>query len=1270
MADNVKEVVDVESDDEALLEQLEQEDAAREEAEQEQEPPKKEEKKEEKPEKPRPPVKPFVHLHVHTEFSLLDGATRLVAPNHKDNPLVDKAIEKGMPGMAITDHGNMFGVFTFYKAMKKAGLKPVIGCEFYTCENMHEQTGRNGSFNHLVLIAKNNVGYRNLVQLDSMAYVDGFYYKPRIDIETLKKHSEGVICLSACLAGRIPELLLENNYDEAKNYAIMLRDMFAPGDFYIELQDHGIEEQRRVNPLLVKIAREIGVKVVATNDVHYAEREDAEMHDVMLCIQTGKTIDDPERMRFETDQFYLKTYEEMMQTFSWCPEAVTNTVEVMEKCDVVIEKQDLQPPYVAEDGSSSPDYLRRMAYKGLEWRYGTITPEIRQRAERELEVIITKGFADYYLVVWDFINYARTHGIPVGAGRGSGVGSIIAYAIRITDVDPLKYNLLFERFLNPERESPPDFDVDFCYERRGEVIEYVTRKYGSDKVCQILALGTMKAKAAIKKIARVYNVPLADVNKLTKTIANNPKVTLANVFHKSEKEDEVKLYSPEAVEVYNTDPMMRQVIDMAYKLEAMPCNCSKHAAGVVICKEVISDYVPLQRNGEDITTQFQKEEVEEMGMLKMDFLGLKTLTDIDKARQYVKEDHGVDVDFDKLGYDDPEVYRQISSGDTDAVFQLESAGMKKFMKDLQPSSLEDVIAGVSLYRPGPMDSIPKYIASKKNPESVTYRHPLLRPILEMTYGCLVYQEQVMQMAQLLAGYSLGAADMLRRAMGKKKAEVMEAQRKIFLYGAPPEPAKYSTDGRLIGLAKPRIPGAIEVGIVDENTANEIFDEMAGFAKYAFNKSHAAAYAVLSYQTAFYKRYYEIELFAAVINNRITNAEEVQKYLTILRDNGFEILPPDINKSRVLFKVEDGKLRYGLNGVKNVGADAMQALVEEREKNGEYKSVSDMLSRLETGVINKRIMEGLIKAGAFDCFGYTRSALMASYERLLKQAARDRKGKESGQISLFDLMGEDAAPEDDIPPLAEYPQMQKLALEKEALGVYLSGHPLDAYKEELKQESFTLSPLVDYIKNAAAAEEGEDEDESGAEELLGVQSAFDGKYVSLCGMLHGVSKKTTKDAKIMAYATIEDLYSSIEAVFFPRTYDKYRALIAEDAIVRLNGRLRFENGKVTMSVADVIPWGGKSEYAAEEENPAEEACPVDTALYLRIENDRDLEAAEEYIKLNPGRHPVFVQRGRTLSRLNGLGADLDGTLEYQLKAVLGAANVKTGALPGTKATSGQ
>lgn len=1265
MAETVDEIVDPEEEQEyeELTEESEETEEPEEEIAQSEEQAPEEE--------PTSSAKPFVHLHVHTEFSLLDGATRLVAPNHKDFPLVDKALAKGMPGMAITDHGNMFGVFTFYKAMNKKGLKPLIGCEFYTCDNMHEQTGRNGSFNHLVLIAKNNVGYRNLVQMDSLAYVEGFYYKPRIDLDLLAKHSEGVICLSACLAGRVPELLLENNYEEAKNYAIRLRDMFAPGDFYIELQDHGIEEQRRINPLLVKIAREIGVKVVATNDVHYAEKEDAEMHDVMLCIQTGKTIDDPERMRFQTDEFYLKTYEEMMQTFSWCPEAVTNTVEVMNKCNVIIEKQDLQPPYVAEDGSSSPDYLRRLAYKGLEWRYGTITPEIRTRAEHELDVIITKGFADYYLVVWDFINYARTHGIPVGAGRGSGVGSIIAYAIRITDVDPLKYNLLFERFLNPERESPPDFDVDFCYERRGEVIDYVTRRYGSDKVCQILALGTMKAKAAIKKIARVYNVPLADVNKLTKTIANNPKVTLSNVFFKSSKEDEVKLYSPEAVEMCNANPMLKQVVDMAFKLEAMPCNCSKHAAGVVICKEVISDYVPLQRNGEDITTQFQKEEVEEMGMLKMDFLGLKTLTDIAKARQYVYEDHGVDVDFDKLGYDDPEVYRQISSGDTDAVFQLESAGMKKFMKELQPNSLEDVIAGVSLYRPGPMDSIPKYIESKKNPEKVVYKHPLLEPILNMTYGCLVYQEQVMQISQLLGGYSLGAADMLRRAMGKKKPEIMEGQRQIFLYGAPSEPAEYSSDGRLIRQAKPAIPGAIKVGIVDEKTANEIFDEMAGFAKYAFNKSHAAAYAVLSYQTAYYKRYYNIELIAAVINNRITNAEEVQKYLTILRDGGTEILPPDINKSRVLFKVEGDKLRYGLNGIKNVGADAMQALVDERERGGEYKSVADMLARLETGVINKRIMEGLIKAGALDCFGHTRAAMMASYERLLKQAARDRKGRESGQLSLFDLMEEDSAPEDDIPPLAEYPQMQKLALEKEALGVYMSGHPLDAYKDDLKKESFTLAPLVDYIKNAASAEEDEEGDESGAEELLQVQNAFDGKTVSLCGMLHGINKKTTKDAKIMAYATIEDLYSAIEAVFFPKTYEKFRDLIAEDSIVRLTGRLRFENGKVSISAIDLSPWGGNGAVEEEEEVREEkDDVPVTQCLYLRIEKEGDLDVADEYIRLNPGRHPVFVQEGRTLSRLNCAGVDLSGTLEYQLKAVLGAANVKVGNMPKSKAQSGQ
>ncbi len=1222
-------------------------------------------------------IKPFVHLHVHSEFSLLDGAIRLVTPNHKAFPLLGIVADKGMPGVAITDHGNMFGAFYLYNGCKKyttgekgfpkRKIKGLVGSEFYIVDDMHSHAFEQQRY-HIILIAKNNTGYKNLVQLSSLSYLEGFYVKPRIDLDLLRKHSEGVVCLSACIAGKIPQLLLRNDYEAAKEHAIELRDMFAPGDFYIELQDHGLKEEHEVLGKLVKIAKEIGVKVVATNDAHYTEREDAKMHDLLLCIQTNKSVDDPTRLKFKGDQYYLKTFEEMMETFSWCPEAVTNTVEVFEKCNVTIDKQDLQPPYKPADGSTSPEYLRKLAYKGLEERYGTITDEIRQRAEHELSVIIGKGFADYYLVVWDFINYARTHGIPVGPGRGSGVSSIVAYAIHITNVDPLRYNLLFERFLNPERESPPDFDVDFCYERRGEVIEYVTEKYGHDKVCQILALGTMKAKAAIRRVAKAYNIPFGDVSKINKVIPNNPKSTLRTIFFKSDSEEERKLYSPEAAEIYNTDPRMREVIDMAFKVEGVPINCSKHAAGVVICKETISDYVPLQVNKGDVTTQFQKQEVEDMGMLKMDFLGLKTLTDESKAHQYVLEDYGVDVDFSKLGYDDPEVYKQISSGDTDAVFQLESEGMKKFMKELQPTCLEDVIAGISLYRPGPMDSIPAYIKSKKNPENIVYKSEVLKPILEMTYGCLVYQEQVMQISQLIAGYSLGAADELRRAMGKKDPEGMKKQRDIFMNGAPGKPAEIGSNGIVIHKEKPSIPGAIKLNIVPPEVASAVFDEMANFAKYAFNKSHAAAYAVLAYETAYYKRYYNLELITAVINNRITDAEEVKKYLLQLRDRDVEILPPDINESMVAFKVVGKKLRYGLSGIKNVGADAMRLLVEERERGGKYKSVMDLLTRLGKGVIDKRIMESLIKAGALDCFGHHRSSLMASYEQLMDIANKDAKSREMGQISLFDILadngGGDMAPEDDIVEMPEYNQRVKLALEKEVLNIYISGHPLDDYKDKLRKEPFTLAPLADYIakfrKNAAAdADSDESAEDSDDAEMLSVEKAFNNRKVSLCGIMQNVTKKKTKKETMMAYADLEDLYSSIQLLFYTRSYDRLRDMLVEDSIVRVSGRLAFDDRDgVKLIVEDLETWDGGDDDAEEEQLDPDQPQKV---LCLKVESMQEWERLEgeigRFFDNNRGRSSVCLQAGRELWKLGDKGVDLSGNLVNQLKAVLGPANVK-------------
>ena len=861
--------------------------------------------------------KPFIHLHVHTEMSLLDGACRIT--NGKKHPLIDACVEKNMPACAITDHGSMFGVFTFQKACVAAGIEPIIGCELYICDDMHDKTSK--EMYHILLLAKDNEGYKNLVKLDSIAYTEGFYYKPRIDLKFLKEHSKGLIATSACIGGRIPQYLIAGEYEKAKEYAITMRDIFGKDDFYIEIQDHGIQEEKQCNPLLVRIAREIGVKVVATNDVHYLEKKDAEAHDVLLCVQTRKTIDDPKRMKFYSDEFYLKTYEEMFELFSWCPEALETPFEIAKKCHVRIEKKDLMPPYTPENGQTPSEFLRTLAYEGLVKRYGEITKDIEERAEYELDIIIKMGFAEYYLIVWDFIDYARRHDIPVGAGRGSGVGSIIAYAIGITNVNPLKYNLLFERFLNPERVSNPDFDIDFCVDGRGEVIDYVIEKYGAEKVCQILALGTMATKNAIKDVARVYNVPLAEVNAITKMIPGG-KVKLENLLGLGKSTDDI---IPEVLDAYNNNEQMHKVLDIAMQLEGMPRQCSKHAAGVVICKEVISDFVPLQKSGDDVTTQFQKEEVEEVGMLKMDFLGLRTLTDIKKAKQYIKETTGDEVDFEKLGYDDPNVYELLGSGETDAVFQLESPGMKKFMKQLLPKSLEDIIAGISLYRPGPMDSIPTYINSKNNPEKITYMHPLLEPILNMTYGCLVYQEQVMQVVQVLAGYTYGRADLVRRAMAKKKADVLAKERQYFIEGAPAKEAVYNDKGDLVAPAQKAVDGCLKRG-VDLETANKIFDNMMSFASYAFNKSHAAAYAVCAYETAYLKRYYPVQFIAAVINNRITNQDEIAKYVEYLRSSGVTIYPPDINISNVYFKCENGGLRYGLMGIKNVGEIAISSIV--------------------------------------------------------------------------------------------------------------------------------------------------------------------------------------------------------------------------------------------------------------------------------------------------------------------------------------------------------
>ena len=907
--------------------------------------------------------KPFVHLHLHTEYSLLDGATRI-------DTLFDACKEKNMPAVAITDHGNMYGAYHFYCLAKKKGIKPIIGCEFYMADDLTVKSGDvKREFNHLVLIAKNNTGYKNLVKLNSIGFVDGYYYKPRIDFKTLSQHSEGLICLSACIAGQLPRLLRDGMWEEARKLVKQYKELFGE-DYYIELQDHGIADEIYVMPKLIKIAEEFGVELVATNDVHYLKESDAEMQDILLCVQTGKFFDDPGRMRFEGTQFYLKDYDEMAEKFSYVPQALENTLKIAEKCNVSIEKKPLLPPYKPDNGMTPYEFLKDLLEKGLKRRYKEITPEIRQRADYELEVVSKMGFVEYYLIVWDFINYAHEHGIPVGPGRGSGAGSIIAYAIGITQVEPLRYGLIFERFLNPERVSMPDFDIDFCMDRRGEVIDYVIEKYTKPRVAQIVTFGRMKAKNAVKDVCRVLRVPYAEGDKITKLIPLN--ATLKNAFGLDGKNEGV----PELMEIYK-DYSMKRVIDLAIALEDMPRQTGMHAAGVVICREDLSDNVPLQRSGDDITTQYNMKEVEELGLLKMDFLGLRTLTDIDKTIKIVKETTGEEFDFEDCQYDDPNVFELIASGNTDAVFQLESGGMKRVMKDLKPDCLEDIIAGISLYRPGPMQFIPDYIKGKRDPKSVHYAHPMLEPILGVTNGCMVYQEQVMQICRSLAGYSYGQADEVRRAMGKKKMDVMALHRNYFING------KVNDNGEV------EIEGAVRRGVPKE-TAELLFDQMYAFAQYAFNKSHAAAYAYVSYQTAYCKRYHPVEYLAAVLNNRITNIDDIKKYIAYGKENNIDFLPPDINKSGVSFTVENGKIRFALAAIKNIGSGSMEKIVEERKTHGDFVSLEDFLKRVESQYLNKRLVENLIKSGAFDCFKVSRAQMVSVFEPLMEMVYADKK----------------------------------------------------------------------------------------------------------------------------------------------------------------------------------------------------------------------------------------------------------------------------------------
>ena len=1091
----------------------------------------------------------FVHLHIHSEFSLLDGANRI-----KDLPV--RAKELGMDAIAITDHGVMFGAIDFYKACKKEGVKPIIGCEVYVAPRSRtdKQPGIDNHYYHLILLAKNNEGYKNLSKLVSLSFVDGYYYKPRIDREILEKYHEGLICLSACLAGEVNQALLSGQNEKAEQVALWHKKVFGD-DYYIEIQNNGIKEQVLANQKLVQLARKLDIPLVATNDAHYLKREDAYNHEVLLCIQTGKRMSDEDRMKFDTDELYVKSPEEMAEYFKAFPDAIENTVKIAEQCNVEFEfGHTILPNYdVPPEYPTHYDFLKELCDKGLKKRYGeNLSEEIQKRAEYELSIIKKMGYVDYYLIVWDFIHYAKTNGIPVGPGRGSGAGSILAYAIEITDIDPIKYGLLFERFLNPERISMPDFDVDFSDERRQEVIDYVARKYGHDHVSQIITFGTMAAKMVIRDVARVLDYPYAEADALAKMIPNEIHITIKKAL---EQNKELK-------DRYDTDEQTRKILDIAMGLEGMPRQASTHACGVVITKDPVDTYVPLYVRDGQINTQYIMTTLEELGLLKMDFLGLRNLTVIQNTIDMVKENHGIDVEFDQ-DMSDPKVYKLWQDGNTSGIFQFESQGMTNFMKELKPDCLEDLIAGVSLYRPGPMDQIPRYIRGKQNPGHNEYTHPSLEPILNVTYGCMVYQEQVMQIVRDLAGYSLGRADLVRRAMGKKKLDVMAKEREVFIHGQVDE------NGNI------EVPGCVRNGI-DEVSANKIFDEMAEFAKYAFNKSHAACYAVVSYRTAYLKAYYPAEFMAATLNSYLGNLDKAPQYIDECKRLGIQILKPDINKSFEKFTVEDGKIRFGLGAIKNVGTIPVENIVKERKEKGEYKSFTDFCERVSELQVNKKCVESLIKAGAFQEFEQTRATLLASFEAIIDTIQSGNKKGFNGQVSMFDI-GTKQEKEDmekqkyKFEEYEEMPEKEILSMEKEMLGIYISGHPLEKMREQIMHSTNINS--LDLSKIAEQADTTNIEENT--QQIQNAKPKFvDGQKVKYAGIITSIKKKYTKNNKIMAFITIEDLYGTAEIIAFENAVINAGKSLIEENIVVVDGRLSIRDDQEPTIIANEIKDLGK------------------------------------------------------------------------------------------------
>jgi len=1187
----------------------------------------------------------FTHLHLHTEYSLLDGACRIPK-------LVERIKALGMTSCAITDHGVMYGCIDFYSAMKDAGIKPIIGCEVYVCRDRLDKSAANREYSHLILLCENNTGYQNLMKLVSEGFLTGYYYRPRIDYNLIRQHSEGLICLSACLSGDLPKLLLQGRYDDAEAYVREMQDIFGEKNFYVEIMDHGIREEKIVMPRLISLAREMNVPLVATNDCHYLEEKDADAQEVLLCIQTGKTLDDANRMRMDTRQLYVKSEDEMRTLFAACPDAVDRTQEIADRCNVEFEFGVTRlPHYPVPAGETALSMLTRLTHEGLRERYPDAkeTDEPWQRLNYELNVISSMGYVDYFLIVWDFIRYAKSQGIMVGPGRGSGAGSIVAYSLGITMLDPLKYQLLFERFLNPERVTMPDIDVDFCYERRQEVIDYVARKYGADHVSQIITFGTLQAKGCIRDVGRVLGMSYQDTDAVAKAIPFDLGMTLEKAL----------TLSPLLKTMYDEQPEVHRLIDTAMTLEGMPRHASTHAAGVLITGKPVMEYVPLQRNDEVITTQYPMGTIERLGLLKMDFLGLRTLTVIRDTLDMLRE-QGIDMKPEDIPRDDPAVYEMISAGDTDGVFQLEGGGMRTFLTNMKPTCFEDIIAAISLYRPGPMESIPRYIQGKQNPSSIHYETEKLRPILDVTYGCMVYQEQVMQIVRDLAGYSYGRSDLVRRAMAKKKHKVMAQEREYFIHG------KLNDDGTI------DVPGCVRNGVPEE-VASHLYDEMTAFASYAFNKSHAAAYAVVCIETAWLKRYHPVPFMAAILNSVYGNPAKIAAYIQYCRSRGIAILPPDVNRSQWKFtvaKAPDGQLGilFGLGAVKTVGQGAVDAIIRER-KNGAYRDIFDFCRRIDTSECNKRVVESLIKAGAFDGMGGNRPQLLAVFESAMDANSSLRKQTVDGQISLFDMAfgGAPLVQENHtLPNLPDYPLRQRLALEKEIAGVYITGHPLDDYRDVLGKLPFSTADL------------------DGLEEREDRGLSLDGQIVDMGGILTEVKGKATKKGAYMGFITLEDLTGQIECLVFPKVYERYQGMMAVDDLVVLHGRLSIREEEApkllveklipleawhpeesapaaTMGQSTARPVPPPKRHASEAPKltDAQAAAKAPRKLYLRL-NRPQMDAASSTLSLYPGSVPVYLhlpaEKMTLLAPKTGWCDASDGCLN-RLNALLGAENVK-------------